>query len=142
MKVNLSFKYFQSTLKAALNYFCQTYKNETTDKDLLRTQLINTLVKSYKLFIERLPKKINYIRNLQQDEIRQYYRKTFDIIPDPILSVNATNVLQLLQENDEEENIEKISAHDVDLALDIIDDDNQPIELDNITINEEQTDLL
>jgi len=139
MKVNSSFKYFQYTLKAALNYFCQTYKNETTDKDLLRTQLINTLVKSYKLFIERLPRKINHIRNLQQDEIRQYYRKTFDIIPDPILSVNVNNVLQLLQENDDEENIEKISALDI---IDDNEDDNQPIELDNITINEEQTDLL
>jgi len=106
MKAYCSFNYFRRTLTNALNYFCQKQKHENkneNDENISVQQLVDAIDKSYTLFIERLPKKIRHQNNLQQEDIRQYYKQTFDKIqnplPEPILKLNESNTFQLSQEN-------------------------------------------
>jgi len=123
MKANSSFKYFRRTLTLALNYFCQEQKqdnlnevNNENDKNISIKALSAVINKSYKLFIERFPKKILRFKNLKQENIIEYYKQTFDTIenplPKPILQLNESNTLRLLQENDDQDNIQQISQHD------------------------------
>jgi hypothetical protein len=117
MKANSSFKYFRRTLTLALNYFCQEQKqdnlnevNNENDKNISIKALSAVINKSYKLFIERFPKQILRFKKLKQENIIEYYKQTFDTIenplPKPILQLNESNTLRLLQENDDQDNIQ------------------------------------
>jgi hypothetical protein len=116
MKAYCSFNYFRRTLTKALNYFCQKQKYENknenlnamineNDENISVQQLVDAIDKSYTLFIERFPKKILH---LQQEDIRKYYKQTFDKIqnplPEPILKLNESNRFQSLQESNNDDN--------------------------------------
>jgi hypothetical protein len=124
MKAFCSFNYFRRTLTKALNYFCQEQKHE----NISVKQSVNTIDKSYQLFIERFPKKIYQFTTLKQEDIQKYYKQTFDQIenplPKPILKLNKKNKFQLLQENDDEE----ISQHDLEIRPNTMNNNNDEIE--------------
>ncbi|UJR11522.1 hypothetical protein I4U23_015703 [Adineta vaga] len=105
MKANRSFQYFQHTLRMALKYFCEKQKYEN-DEDIPSKELIRIINKSYSLLIEHFPKENNYWNQVQQEDIRQDYKRIFDKtqepLPEPKLELNERNLLQLLPENDEQ----------------------------------------
>jgi hypothetical protein len=124
--------YFYRTLETALNYFCQTPKHENKNENLYYTisdydekvltkQLVETVHKSYNLLIEHFSNRNDYWKNVQQEDLRQHYKKTFDPvknpIPEPILKLKENNIMQLLNDDDEngeksEEDTENISNID------------------------------
>lgn len=85
-----------------MNYFCQRHKNE----NISLKQIVDTVHKSYTLFTDRFPDNLPYWTNVQQEEVRQYYKQTFDKIhnplPEPILKLNENNMPQLLPDNDDD----------------------------------------
>jgi hypothetical protein len=148
MKASCSFNYFQRIFKTALNYFCQRSKHENkdeitddNDENISINQLIKGIDSSYTVFIDRFPKQI---RNIDQEDVRQYYKQTFDKIqnplPEPILKLNEHNELQLLLENDDEEKNEETSSHNIETISDLMDDDDQTEELDDTIIDHETND--
>jgi len=122
--------YLYRTLETALNYFCQTpkhenknenlyYKIDDYDEKVLIKQLVETIHKSYNLLIEHFSNENDYWKNIQQEDLRQHYKKTFDPvknpIPEPILKLKVNNIMQLLNDDegdddnddDDDENGEK-----------------------------------
>ncbi len=82
------------------------------DEKVLIKQLVETVHKSYNLLIEYFSNKNDYWKNVQQEDLRQHYKKTFDPvknpIPEPILKLKENNIMQLLNDDDDDdENGEK-----------------------------------
>ncbi|CAF1521748.1 unnamed protein product [Adineta ricciae] len=96
MKANRSFQYFQHTLKTALNYFCQQRK-DVDGADIPPKELLRAIEKSYSLLIEHFPKENSYWDRVQQEDIREDYKRRFDHIehslhePNDKEKVSSTN---------------------------------------------------
>ena len=125
MKANCMVLYFGHTLETALNYFCripiyEKSSNPTNhnNENIFTQQLVQVVHKSYKLFVERFPNRNSYWNNVQQEDVRQDYKKTFDElenpIPSPKLKLNENNIKELLNDEDDdnaEEKIDEMSQH-------------------------------
>lgn len=148
LKASRSIDYFYHTFEKALDYFCQTPKHQNRHENLyyaiddydeigLMKQLVETIHKSYILLIERFSNRNDYWKNVQQEDLRQHYKNTFDPvqnpIPQPILKLKEGDIMQLLKDNDDDdddeventEQIEDVSRQDAEAIpnTDHIDDD-------------------
>lgn len=144
LKAGCLISYFYRTLETALNYFCQTPKHENKNENLYYTfedydesvlikQLVETIHKSYTLLIEHFSKRNDYWKNVQQEDLRQHYKHTFDPIknpiPKPILKLKESNITLLLNDDDDDddddvdddsaEQTEEISGQDTDAVADV-----------------------
>ena len=112
------------------------------DDNVLIKHLVETIHKSYNLFIDRFSNRNDYWKNVQQEDLRLHFRKTFDPVnnpvPQPILKLKENNAMLLLtddnddelDDNDDDDNtekIEEISRQDTEITPDIdqIEDNKQ-----------------
>lgn len=129
LKASSLISYFHHILETALNYFCQTpyyldttenfyYEVDDYDENVLVKQLVETVHKSYTLFIERFSKRNDYWKNVEQEDLRQDYKQTFDSvknpIPKPILKLRENAAMHLFSGTDEQEDADDDDDDDDD----------------------------
>ena len=102
----------------------------------------NALHNSYDLFYKRLPVTIVRNANIRQNQIRDYYKKTFESqLPQPIIQLNSKTDRQ--SSNLSSNEIEEAFQHDLEHNFETMDanDDEQNNSFDRLISNDDNDDF-